>query len=36
MTRIDRPTWLHRVGKVLRGLTGEDPIEFLANLAWLG
>lgn len=36
MTRIDRPSWIHRIGIALRGLSGGDVIELLANLAWLG
>jgi len=36
MTRIDRPSWIHRVRISLRGLSGEEALELLANLAWLG
>jgi hypothetical protein len=36
MTRTDRPSWIHRLAIALRGLSGEEAIELLANLAWLG
>lgn len=36
MTRIDSPSWIHRVGIALRDPWGEDVIELLANLVWLG
>lgn len=40
MTRIDKPSWIRRVGIALSGLArlvgGGEMIELLANLAWLG
>jgi hypothetical protein len=36
MTHVHIPSWSHRVSRVLRGFRGQDVIELLANLAWLG